>query len=205
MDVIYYTIKKVFFCGPKPLFLIRMCYKPFLIANKMYFLYEFQSTLPIHHSFVRINVTARRNTTLRVDSIILELLFIVITIRMEISISKIRNIMITIMKFVEKFIFLALILMYPHSNLVFLSFDSFFSSVIFQNIIISIVAIIILVKVAIIMVIDFVSFNWKLSVNFILYSLIFLINKLIGIKITKQCLQSVSIRLLFQMSCGDFF
>lgn len=188
--------------GRNHLILIRIGPRLFFIANKITILYVLQSILPCHHSFINRIVTIIKNVVDSIHSIILILLVIVIVIRIVTSISKIKNIIITIMKFVEKFIFLALMFMNPHSNPIFSSFLVLLSSFIPQNMLISTVAIANLIVVPISIVIDFSFFNWKLNVKFILYSPIFLINILTSIGIVILRPRSVSIMLLFQMNYG---
>lgn len=129
-------------------------------------------------------------------------LTILIVIMIETSISKIKNIITTMMKLVEKFIFLALMFINPHSNLVFSSFFICLLSLIMQNSPTSVLAITALIPLATISVIDLIFFNWKLNVKLILFSLISLISRWISIGKVTLRRQNVSIMLLFRMSYG---
>lgn len=150
-------------------------------------------------------VTTIKNVILVIQLIVLVALCIVIVIKIDTSMSNTRNIRTTITKLVEKLVFLALMFMNPHSNLIFSSFFSKFFSFNIQNVIVKAMVISTLSRVIIIDEIDFYFFNWKLNVNLILFSLFtFLINKLIYIGIAILHLRSVNIRLLFRMSCDVY-
>jgi len=135
--------------------------------------YLFHSSTPCFHSFIKIIVKRTKKIVLIIVVIFIVLFINIVGIRNEISTSKIINISVIKKKLVEKANFLGVILLKPHSKVVFFSlFLSLFSVMLLNtntNSHANEMAVVIVVK----LFIGFFLFNWKLNVQCYTYKPLF--------------------------------